>query len=42
MQELMLYNKCSDSYIVLRNFAAGFKAAIIKTPNQNKVLGRKT
>lgn len=36
----MLYDKCPDSYIVLRDFTTGFEAAMMKTPNQNKVLSR--
>lgn len=38
MQELMFYDKCPDSYIILGDFAAGFEAAMMKTPSQNEVL----
>ncbi len=38
MQELMFYNECPGSYIILGDFAAGLGAAMMKTINQNKVL----
>ena len=41
MQELMFYDECPGPYVILGDFAAGLRAAMMKILNQNEVSGGK-